>query len=62
MTTSNLAAFRQALDEYTRGPRGGINPQTGRPYASTKWDIFELIEAEQMRLWSRPDRVGQPPG
>ncbi len=54
----NLAAFRQALDEYTRGPRGGINPQTGHPYASTKWDLFELIEADRMRLWSRPDRIG----
>jgi hypothetical protein len=54
----DLAAFRQALDEYIRGPRGGINPQTGRPYASTRWDVFELIEAEQMRLWSRSDRVG----
>lgn len=54
----NLGAFRQALDDYIRGPRDGINPQTGRPYASTKWDIFEFIEAEQMRLWSRPDRVG----
>jgi len=32
----DLDAFRQALDEYIRGPRGGINPQTGRPYASTK--------------------------
>ena len=55
---AKLATFRQALDEYARGPRGGINPQTGRPYASTKWNLFEIIEAEQMRLWSRPDRVG----
>ena len=55
---TDLAAFRTALDEYTQGPRAGINPQTGRPYASTRWDIFELIEAEQMRLWSRRDRVG----
>jgi Subtilase family len=54
----NLGAFRQALDEYIRGPRGGVNPQTGRPYVSTKWDVFELIEADQMRLWSRPDRIG----
>ncbi|MGO9601362.1 MAG: S8 family peptidase [Isosphaeraceae bacterium] len=53
----NLDRFRQALDEYTRGPR--INPQTDRPYDSTKWDVFELIEAAQMRLWSRPDRVGR---
>jgi hypothetical protein len=56
---ANLAEFRQALDAYIQGPRGGINPQTGRPYARTKWDVFELIEAEQMRLWSRPDRVGR---
>jgi hypothetical protein len=55
----NLAAFRRALDEYTKGPRGGINPRTGRRYTRTKWDLFELIEAEQMRLWSRPDRVGR---
>jgi Subtilase family len=54
----NLDAFRSALDEYVRGPREGINPKTGRPYVATKWDVFELIEAEQMRLWSRPDRVG----
>lgn len=55
---ADLAAFRGALDEYTRGPRGGINPQTGRPYASTRWDVFELIEAGEMRLWSRRDRLG----
>lgn len=53
----NLTDFRRALDEYTQGPR--INPQTGLRYASTRWDIFELIEADQMRRWSRPDRVGR---
>jgi hypothetical protein len=53
---ANLAGFRQALAEYIRGPR--INPKTGRPFASTKWDIFELIEAGQMQRWSRRDRVG----
>lgn len=51
-----LAAFRQKLEEYTQGPK--INPQTGQPNASTKWDVLELIEADQLRLWSRPDRVG----
>ena len=53
----DLTAFRQALDEYTRGPR--VNQQTGDPYASTKWDVFELIEAARMRLWGRADRIGR---
>jgi hypothetical protein len=54
----DLAGFRRSLEEYTRGPREGVNPKTGQPYASTRWDVFELIEADQMRLWSRSDRVG----
>ncbi len=45
-----------SLDAYAKGPK--INRATGAPFASTKWDVFELIEADQMRLWSRPDRVG----
>ena len=52
----NLDAFRRALDAYTKGPR--INRTTGLPFASTKWDVFQLIEADQLRLWSRRDRVG----
>jgi hypothetical protein len=56
---TNLNEFRQAVDTYVQGPRPGINPQTGQPYASTAWDVLELIEAEQMRLWGRADRVGQ---
>ncbi len=52
---ANLNEFRQAVDTYARGPR--VNPQTGQPYSSTTWDILELVEADQMRLWGRTDRV-----
>jgi hypothetical protein len=53
---ANLNEFRQAVDTYTQGPR--VNQQTGEPFASTAWDILELVEADQMRLWGRADRVG----
>jgi hypothetical protein len=53
---ANLNEFRQAVDTYTRGPR--VNQQTGQPFASTAWDILELVEADQMHLWGRADRVG----
>ena len=52
----DLTEFRRALGQYQRGPR--INPRTQRPFASTKWDVFEYVEADQMRSWSKADRIG----
>ena len=54
---ANLAAFQQGVDQYAQGPR--INPETGQPYQSTVWDVLEVIDIDQMRLWSRHDRVGR---
>lgn len=54
---ANLADFRRALDEYITGPR--IIAATGKQAKSTQWDIFEFIEDDQMRSWSRQDRIGR---
>jgi hypothetical protein len=54
----NLTQFRQAVATYEQGPQQGINPQTGQPFAGTRWDVLEYIEAPEMRLWSRDDRIG----
>ncbi|WDQ19091.1 S8 family peptidase [Rhodopirellula sp. P2] len=54
----DLTSFRDAVSSYEDGPQSGINPTTGRGYASTQWDILEFIEAPQMRLWGRDDRIG----
>ena len=53
---ADLTEFKRALRQYQRGPR--INPRTQRPFASTKWDVFEYVEADQMRSWSKADRIG----
>ncbi len=53
---ANLADFKKALKSYKAGPR--INPDTQRPYTSTKWDVFEIIEAEEMRCLKPSDRIG----
>ena len=53
---ANLSEFKRALRSYQRGPR--IDPATQQPYRSTQWDVFEYIEAPQMRSWSRADRLG----
>jgi hypothetical protein len=55
---ADLSEFRAAVAQYATGPRKGINPKTKEPYKSTKWDIFEYIEAESMKLWERADRIG----
>jgi hypothetical protein len=55
---ASLAALRQGIADYASGPRSGINPKTGQPYASTAWDVLEFIEAAQMRRWGRSDRIG----
>lgn len=55
----NLTDFRTAIATYEQGPQPGINPKTGQPYQSTQWDVLEYIEAPQMRLWGRTDRVGR---
>lgn len=53
---ADLSEFKKALAGYQKGPR--INPKTQRLYETTKWDVFEYIEAEQMRSWGRNDRIG----
>ncbi|MBW7988688.1 MAG: S8 family peptidase [Planctomycetes bacterium] len=57
-TDVNLQEFNSAVDTYKNGPREGINPRTGKPYASTVADFLECIEPEGMRLWSKKDRIG----
>lgn len=54
----NLTQFRQAVATYEKGPQQGINLQTGQPFAGTQWDVLEYIEAPEMRLWRRDDRIG----
>jgi hypothetical protein len=53
---ANLAEFRRALDQYMAGPR--IIAATGEQAKTTQWDVFEFIEADRMRNWSRADRIG----
>jgi Subtilase family len=53
---ANLAEFRRALDQYMAGPR--IIAATGELAKTTQWDVFEFIEADRMRIWSRADRIG----
>ena len=52
----DLRDFRAAIGDYVRGPK--INPKTGERYKSTKWDVFEYIDPEGLKLWGREDRVG----
>lgn len=52
----DLSDFRAAIRDYVRGPK--INPRTGERYKSTKWDLFEYIDPEGLRLWGREDRIG----
>jgi hypothetical protein len=54
----DLQEFKDAIEIYERGPRKGINPKTGKPYASTKMDFLEYIEPRGMRLWKKEDRIG----
>jgi hypothetical protein len=51
---ANLAEFRRALAQYMAGPR----IIAGEQAKTTQWDVFEFIEAGQMRSWSRADRIG----
>ncbi len=52
---ADLSDFRAAARAYQRGPRA--MPDGGH-YASTKWDVFEYIEVDEMRRWGREDRIG----
>lgn len=53
---ADLNDFRAAVADYIRGPK--INRETGERYKSTKWDVFEYIDPEGLRLWGREDRIG----
>ena len=55
---ADLSEFRAAVAAYQRGPRAGINPKTGKPYTSTKWDVLQFIDAGQMRALIASDRIG----
>ncbi|HET9627449.1 MAG TPA: S8 family peptidase [Kofleriaceae bacterium] len=52
----DLSAFRDAMKVYEAGPKQ--NPRTRQPYKTTPYDIFEYVEADQMKLWSPRDRIG----
>jgi Subtilase family len=54
----DLSKFRAKIRTYKKGPKEGINPTTGAPYASTTADVLEVIDPEQMSLWGRIDRIG----
>jgi subtilisin family serine protease len=54
---TDLSEFKEALRKYQRGP--GINQKTGLRNKGTKFDVFEIIEADEMRLWGRSDRIGR---
>ncbi len=56
---ANLSEFREAVAAYERGPQEGTNPRTGQPYRTTQWDVLEYVEAANMRLWNREDRIGR---
>ena len=53
---TDLSQFHKAVAKYQRGPT--VDRKTGKPRKSTQWDVFEHIEASQMRLWGRLDRIG----
>src|ERR1700704_6230716 len=44
----NLSAFRDAMKVYEGGPTG-TTPRPRRPYKSTTYDVFEYVEADQMK-------------
>jgi hypothetical protein len=54
----DLSEFRDAIKQYEAGPKPGLHPKTKKPFKSTTWDVFEYVEADQMSLWSAPDRIG----
>lgn len=53
----DLSQFRDAMKVYEAGPKG-TNPQTRKPFKSTTFDVFEYVDADQMKLWSLQDRIG----
>lgn len=54
---ADVAAFRDEIRRYERGPR--TDPRTGERRASTVYDVLEWIEPESMHVWSRIDRIGR---
>lgn len=52
----DLREFQAAIADYVRGPQ--LNQRTGERYKSTKWDVFEYIDPEGLKLWAREDRIG----
>lgn len=55
---TDLSDFKAAAAGYAAGPAPGINPKTLQPYKSTKYDVLEFIEPDQMRLLTTTDRIG----
>jgi hypothetical protein len=54
----DLEDFRNACKIYSQGPKEGINPRTQKPFSSTSADFLEFIQPDQIRSWSRQDRIG----
>lgn len=52
---THLQEFKEAAEQYAAGP--GINRKTGLPYKTTKYDILEYVEPDQMRLLAAQDKV-----
>lgn len=53
---TDLDEFRQAIVKYQNGPSRNLS--TGQVQATSKYDILEFLEAQEMRLWGRSDRIG----
>lgn len=54
---TDLSEFKNAALQYQAGPT--IDPRTGLTYKSTKYDVLEFVEPEQMRLLLPRDRIGE---
>jgi hypothetical protein len=52
----DLRAFQNAIRGYQAGPR--VDRFTGELAATSRYDVLAYLEAQEMRLWSRADRVG----
>ncbi len=53
---ANLQAFKEALETYRRGPT--VDQRTGELRKTTQWDVFQWMDAANMRIWNKADRIG----
>ncbi len=54
----DLSDFGELVSGYRSGPRRGLNPATGQPFKTTTFDVLDYLVPDEMRLWSREDRIG----